>query len=897
MRFAVAAVFGALALGVAAPVLAQEGARRDEVEPEPAPEPTLTKPPALLQGAAPEYPPDELAAGREAQVLVRIDIDATGAVTNVEVVETAGAAFDAAAIAAAKQYVFSPAEWDGVPGPITVETTINFVIEVVEEPDEPPPATDGSAADDDYERGPPEHGGDMKQPVGISGVALERGTRRKLAGVIVSVVELGLDAVTDSKGRFYFHGVPAGEYTIVAVDDAYDRFKRKLEVGKRERVDIRLYLRKKGGNPYETVVEGESQVFEVTKRTIQRRQMTTVPGTFGDPIRVVQSLPGLSRTPFVSGFLLIRGAFPGDSGVFVDGHEVPLLFHFLGGPSFLNPEFLEEIELYPGGYPARFGRAQGGIVAVETRSPASEGVHGAADVDFLDAGGYLRLPVGKHGGLAVAGRRSYLNLLLPFFLPEPDEGDTLIVTPVYQDYNLRYDHDLQKHGKLTLFVFGSSDRLDVVSVDSEDEEAFALDTNISFFRIIGTYKRPLTKKLDFTMSSAWGRDAVKFAGAQFESSDPETEINITQTALSYRMRVHGNVTEKIRLDTGIEVASRVTRYKLLVPIDDDFRDTVGEANIPSELLERTVDGLNVAVYGEVAVDVGGGVRLIPGLRLDSYVLASQPRFSADPRLVARWAIDDQWTAKGYVGLFNQPPQQERFDFRFGNPDLELEYAVHTGLGGEYKPNRDWLIDAEAYWIPRRNQAIFTDDVVEREDGTLQPLRSINDGAGVTYGAELLIKRNVTDNQYGWLSYTLSWTQARFGADDDYDFTAFDQRHTLNLVYSYTTKGGWELGARFRLASGRPQTPIVDATYDVDNNNYDAVTGGFRSERAKTFHQLDVRAEKTWLFNTWSMGVYLDVQNALNVENVEATQYDYRFRESAPVTGVPIIPSLGVRGRF
>src|SRR5690606_11275830 len=107
-------------------------------------------------------------------------------------------------------------------------------------------------------------------------------------------------------------------------------------VAEDEAVEAKLYLRKKGGNPYETVVEGEREILEVTRRTLQRRQLTTVPGTFGDPIRVVQNLPGLARSPFVTGFLLIRGSNPDDSGVFIDGHRVPLLFHFLGGPSILN---------------------------------------------------------------------------------------------------------------------------------------------------------------------------------------------------------------------------------------------------------------------------------------------------------------------------------------------------------------------------------------------------------------------------------------------------------------------------------------------------------------------------------------------------------------------------------
>src|SRR5690349_3994203 len=100
---------------------------------------TVTKPPKLLQAVAPEYPPAALAAGKQAAVKVRIHIDAQGTVTSVDVVDKVGDGFDEAAVAAAMQYVFEPAEIDGKPGPITVETTINFVIEQREEPEAPPP--------------------------------------------------------------------------------------------------------------------------------------------------------------------------------------------------------------------------------------------------------------------------------------------------------------------------------------------------------------------------------------------------------------------------------------------------------------------------------------------------------------------------------------------------------------------------------------------------------------------------------------------------------------------------------------------------------------------------------------------------------------------------------------
>ncbi len=883
---------------VASPAPARgQGARRDEEKPEEKPPPKLTKPPKLLSAATPEYPPEALEQQLEASVKVRLHLDASGAVTRVDVVEPVGHGFDEAAVAAAEQYRFEPAEWDGVPGPIVVETKIHFVIEKVEEP-EPPPLPKRPPEETPPEaRGPPSHGGDFRAPVSIQGQAVERGSRKKLVGVIVSITELGMDAITDEQGRFFFHGVPAGNYTIVAIDDRYDRFTRTLRLEKGERIEVRLWMRARGGNPYETVVEGEREVLEVTKRTIERRQMTTVPGTFGDPIRVIQSLPGLARTPFISGFLLVRGSNPDDSGTFIDGHRIPLIFHFAGGPSILNPEFLESIDLYPGGFPARFGRSTGGVVAVETRSAKSDGVHGSADIDLLDASAYIRLPVGDHGAFALAGRRSYLDFMLDFFLPEPEPGDTLIVVPVYYDYQARLDYDFQREGKASLFLIGSSDTLDVLSQDAGDEEFFDLSTRVSFLRLIATYERPLWGDLRLTLSPAIGRDSVTFSGAQFEDSEAYSSIDITEDTASYRMRIHGKLSDRLVLDTGIDMESRVTKYDLLAPIIDDFRP-LGNVDVDPEQFKLNIDMLAVGLHADMAWDFTNKLRLIPGLRLDSYLLSGQGRFFADPRLVARYAIDERWTAKGYAGVFSQPPQPEALDKQYGNPDLGLEHAVHVGLGGEWKPRRHWMLDGEVYYIDRNDEVRFSDRVeTDPFTGEVSPLYYLNSGQGDTVGLEVLVKREVTRKLYGWLSYTLSKSRTRRTPDREYIPTIFDQRHTLNAVASYRTDGGWEIGGRFRLATGAPRTPIIGSTYDADDNRYDSLQGETRSARRKTFHQFDARAERTWVFKTWMFGLYLDVQNLFNVANEEAIQFDYRYRESAPVTGVPFVPTLGIRGQW
>ncbi len=871
-------------------------ARADDVRAPEAPPPAkptgvMTKPPRLIQALAPEYPPAALEAGKEAKVKVRIRIDAAGTVSAVDVLEPVGDGFDEAAVAAALQYVFEPAEYDGKPAPIAVETTINFVIERREEPEPPPPSPPPTA-----KTGPPNHAGAMDAPITLQGTAVERGTRRPLAGVIVSITELALDVVTGEDGSFYFHGLPPGEYKVLAVDARYDRLQRPIKIAKREALEVRLWMRPRGGNPYETVVEGQRETIEVTRRTLQRQQLTSVPGTFGDPIRVIQTLPGMQRAPFGLGLLLVRGSNPDDTGIYVDGHEVPSLFHFLGGPSIFNAEMLESIDLYPGGFPARFGRKHGGAVALELRPAKSDGVHGSAKVDFIDAGGYVRAPITKDLSLAIAGRRSYIDAFLGLVLPQPAKGGQRIVTPIYYDYSGRLDYNLHEDGRLSVFAIGSSDTLRVLNKDPDAELSTDLNTAVKFFRVIGTYERILAGDLKLTLSPAWGRDTLTFTGAQAEAAGPFTSVGVVNETLSYRMRLHGKLGARLSLDSGLDLLSRVTSYNALVPIDDGLIDSSG-VDVPPSQLFRGAQVVGLGGYIDLGISITPRWKLVPSLRIDGYLLDGEARASVDPRLVARFLVRPTLTLKAYVGHFSQPPQPEAFDQRFGNPELGIEHAIHTGLGYEWKPDRLWSIDSEIFYVRRYDLAVFTDELVQDDDGTFRNVNFLSQGNRNSLGFEVLAKREISEHAYGWLSYTYSRARQRNRPGNRYIPTSFDQPHVLNAVGSWKPGGGWELGARLQVASGRPDTPVIGASYDADSGGYVPIRGELRSTRTPTFFQIDVRAEHVWLYDTWSLGLYIDIINVLNRKNTEAVQYDYRYRESSPVTGFPFLPTLGLKGTW
>src|SRR6185369_7142929 len=146
--------------------------------------------------------------------------------------------------------------------------------------------------------------------------------------------------------------------------------------------------------------------------SLSRAEVRQIPGTFGDPFRAIEIMPGV--TPIVSGlpFFFVRGAPPGDVGYFLDGVRVPLLFHVGAGPSVVHPALIQRVDLYPGGYPARFGRYSGGIVSGETAPPLDR-AHGEFNVRLFDAGALVETPFAlpgdskERGSILVGGRYSY----------------------------------------------------------------------------------------------------------------------------------------------------------------------------------------------------------------------------------------------------------------------------------------------------------------------------------------------------------------------------------------------------------------------------------------------------------------------------------------------------------
>ena len=173
----------------------------------------------------------------------------------------------------------------------------------------------------------------------------------------------------------------------------------------------------------------------------------------------------------------------------------------------------------------------------------------------------------------------------------------------------------------------------------------------------------------------------------------------------------------------------------------------------------------------------------------------------------------------------------------------------------------------------------------------------NDGIGRAYGGEVLIRQNLGKRLFGWLAYTLSRSERKDHPGQAWYPFEFDQTNILTVMLSYFLPRGFEVGGRYRYVTGDPYTPVTSAFYDSVSNRYTPIAGPMNSARLGPFSQLDLRVDKVFTFDRWRFSIYLDVQNVLRADNPEAVGYNYNYTITHPITGLPLLPILGIRGDF
>ncbi len=631
----------------------------------------------------------------------------------------------------------------------------------------------------------------------------------------------------------------------------------------------------------ETAVEAPGAV------VLDRETLTHTPGTGGDPIRVLQTLPGVAVNDDASAAPAIRGSRPEDNDYFVDFLPVAYLFHFGGGVSVFNEQLVDSFTLYPSAWGAAYDGGTGAIIDVGLRDPESERFRTTLDINFLRAGALVEGPVSRDQSFYLAGRISYLDLLLKDIVVGEDSGVTFLQFPKFTDYQAKYVWRMRENATLRFQANGASDetRFNVTGQDDASRnEPDLIGQHLEDARF-DSQGLTWTRRFGGGQSLRLALGRMKTARKTRAAAVLDSRSTLTSRYLKARWEAP--------LGSAHRLALGGTLMRARADYDIGFQDpgcTEFEVDCSVTDADRleSADALTIHTRHLFAEDtwfVSDRLSLTPGLAFFSEDFLDR-RF-IEPRLRGEFFWSEQWTLSAGLGRYHQFPGFLVSEKVFGNPRLDHVASTHFVAGVERRYPRGWSWKTEVYYKD-------FDRLVTANPAT----RYSNTGEGSAAGVEFLGRKDLTERFSGWLSLSMSKSRRRNRlTGESFDFE-YDQPLIATLVAEYRLDDKWRFGAKWWYHSGAPDTPIIGGVPDPDRpGRFIPVYGKINSERWPAYHRLDLRADRQFGFRRADVSAYVELINAYDHFNVGGYDYNADYSQRAPVAQLPALITFGVKARF
>ncbi len=735
----------------------------------------------------------------------------------------------------------------------------------------------------------------------LRGFVTNAASGEPLQGVNVLLLDAsgaGLGAATDGDGFYAISRIAAGTYTLTATFVGYEPHVDTLQFVGGDGIFRNIALQPTATELDGVLVEsdgGTAVSLGEGVQTIRPQDIARIPtpGVAGDLASYLTTLPGIVTTGDQGGQFFIRGGEPSQNLVLLDGMLVYQPFHVLGFYSVFPTEVLRQVDIYPGGFGARYGGRLSSVIDVQMRNGNKQQYAGFATVSPFIVSAQAEGPIRSRRFPVVNERISFLasarhavvedvaapmlNETIPYGF-----GDLLGKLHVVPSRNHRvsvtglYTYDRGTVGQAELEAPGE---LMPVPRDEVRWQNTALGGRYLFL------PGSLPILVDATVS-------VSRLESEFGARDDPS-----QTSAVGRMNTEVNITQFGWVDVDWGLFARTV-------------ETTSDLGGLFQNVERRTEFVTEAgIYAVPTFPIGRRWRIVPGLRIHSF--PSKDEVFIEPRLRVHWQRGRQqasWAAGVYhqeiIGVNDRRDAASVFTAWRAIPFGGVPRAVHTMLGYQLQVSDQISVGVEGYYKDIENHFVPEWTAFPRLTTRLQQ------ASGEVFGLDARFEWT-HPRFYGFVSYGLTSVEYTakqeslklwFGSST-FDYRPpHDRRHQVNVV-STTTLRGIDLSLRWQFGSGFPYNRalgfdgfiLMDGSVDVFEARgdrrviYDRPFAGI----LPTYHRLDLSASRTFELPHASVTTQATLINAYDRANIFYLDV-FTLRR---VDQLPLLPSLGVKVAF
>lgn len=732
----------------------------------------------------------------------------------------------------------------------------------------------------------------------ISGRVANAISNEAIPFATVQVQESSEGAISAADGTYIIEGLKPGTYNIVCTSLGYkQKVEYEIAVDNNMPVVLNFMLTEDNQELKSVSIIAADEFYRTDEsplslRSIGSNEIIRNPGSNRDISKVIQSLPGVAGTLSYRNDILVRGGGPAENRFYLDGIEIPNINHFAtqgstGGPvGLLNVDFIREADFYSGAFPANRGNAMSSVLELKNRNGRTDRWGGTGTFTYTASGISLEGPLGSNASALLSIRQSYLQVLfkqigLPFL-------------PTFSDYEAKITVQPNTKNTINILLLGAIDRFVFNPAAAENEDSVRseyakyilgyLPSNDQNTNAGGIVWKHFAKSSYTTLVAS--ANQLHNVSEKYTDNEESIEANklFNYTSDETEIKLRAERTGSFRgynylYGAGLEDAmySNATFNKIATPLGTDTIDF----NSSLQFFKYSLFGqLSKSYFEEL-------LTLSIGLRTDANTYSAEmgnPLRQLSPRFSASYELAQNAHLNFNTGMYYQLPGYTVLGYRDAagtlvNKNNHVQYirSRHLVLGFDLFTKFNAKFAAEAFYKLYDQYPFSVENQVSLANlggdfGVIgnEAVESINKGKA--YGVEISYQQKLFMGWYGLLSYTLVHSKFQ-DAEGNYVPSSWDYGNILNLTIGKKIKGNWEIGAKVRYQGGQPFTPYDTAysllTYVWDINrqgiaDYDLLN----TERTPALFNLDLRADKKWYFNKWSLIAYGDVQNLLDTKTLQ-----------------------------